>query len=128
MSLSNESNPQVAVIPLGSLATDDVQVPAIHFRKAVKILSVKLVNGAAITASDTNFVQVGLQHVGGNVIAEIDTRAAHENALVKNVGKALNVSAVEDDVAAGSNLEVDYQEGGTIALTSAVLLIEYFNK
>lgn len=128
MALSNESNPQTMVVPLGSLATDNTQVPACHFRKAVKILSVKIINGAAIPASDSNYVQVGLQHVGGDVIAELDSRAAHENGLVENVGKDLNLVAAEVDVPAGSDLEFDYQEAGTVALTNAVLQIDYFVK
>jgi hypothetical protein len=125
MSLHNANNPQVSIIPLGSLATDNTQIPGMYFAKKSKIVSAHIMNGAAIAASDTDFVQVGLQLTGGaTVFAEIDSRAAHENGLAKNVAKALNVA--EDDVPADSSLEVDYQEGGTVALTSAVLVVTHY--
>lgn len=124
MSKHNDNNRHVTVIPIGTQGTDNTQLPAIHFPSKSKIKSVKLMNGATIAASDTDFVQVGLQLTGGAVIAEIDSRAAHENGLVKNTAKGLNI--VEDDVAAGSNLEIDYQEGGTVTLTNAILIIEWY--
>jgi hypothetical protein len=125
MSLSNDNNRGKVSVYVGTLATDDTQVPVCHFAKKVKILSVKLINNAVVAANDSNYVQPSLQHVGGNVIAELDTRAAHEGALAKNVGKAMNIVEAEQYVAAGSDLELDYQEAGTVTLTAAVLEIDY---
>ena len=123
--LYNGSNPQTAVIYIGSLATDNTQVPGLYFHKKSKIVSVRVINGAALAASDTDYVQLGLQAVGGaTVYAEIDSRAAHENAFAKNVGDAFNVA--DTTVPAGTSLEIDYQEAGTVALTTAVVVVTFY--
>lgn len=122
----NTRNPLLLVIPVGSLATDDTQVPAFVAHRKMSVKSVKLMNGAAITASDTDYVQVSLKN-GSNsdgVVAELDSRAAHENGLAKNVAKDMNLSSSEATLDEGDSLYVDYQEAGTIALTSAVLVVE----
>lgn len=123
MALNNQNNRQIASVYVGSLATDNTQVPLIHFAKKVRINAIKLINGAAITASDTDYIQPGVQLVGSTVLAEGDSRAAHEGALAKNVGWDLNLVVTE--IEAGSDLEFDYQEGGTMALTTAVVQIDF---
>jgi hypothetical protein len=57
------------------------------------------------------------------VVAELDSRAAHENALVVDVAKAMNISSTYEEVAAGSTLTVNYQETGTVAMTNAMIQI-----
>lgn len=126
MALSNENNPQVLSIHLGSLTTDATVVPATHFAKRTKIKSVKLMNGAIVAASDANFCQVALRR-GTTVVAELDTRAAHENGLAANAAKALNLVDAESEPAAGTDLNVLYNETGTVALTDAKLIIEHYS-
>ena len=122
--INNENQPMVAEIALGSI-TADADVFGMYIPKKSKIVDVKLVNGASITASDTDYVQVSLQ-LGSNVIAEIDTRAAHENGLVANTPKSLNVVAAQSLPASGSYLKATYNEEGTIAMTNAKLIVVYF--
>lgn len=124
-------NPQsdliTTVIKVGSLATDNTQIPAINFARKARIVKAVLANGAAIAASDTDYAQLTLQKVGGGVVAEFDTRALHENGLAKNVGEAMNLGSEELTlIPAGTDLEVDYQEAGTIALTEAVISLTYY--
>lgn len=124
--LNNENNPIIVMIPVGTQGTDNVQLPGFCPSKKGKVLSVKLINNAVVAASDTDYVQVSLKKVGGNVVAEMDSRAAHEGALAKNEAKSLNVVAGEAEISANQNLEVDYQEAGTVTLTNAVLQVEYY--
>jgi len=126
MSLSNENNPQLAVLALGSLTADtSTKLPGMYFPKKTKIKSAHIINGAAIAADNSNYAQVSLYN-GSDVVAELDTRAAHENGLAENVAKALNVVDAESVLDAGTTLLVDYQETGTMALTSAVLVVEHY--
>lgn len=126
MSINNENQPLSVSIHLGSLTTDATLVPAMYLPKKSKIVGAHLVNGATVAASDSNYVQLALKS-GSTVLAEIDSRAAHENGLVANVAKALNlVTAETDGVAAASSLSVLYNETGTVALTDAKLVLSYF--
>jgi hypothetical protein len=122
--LNNENQPMVAEIALGSI-TADADVFGMYIPKKSKIVDVKLVNGASITASNIDYVQVSLQ-LGSTVIAEIDTRAAHENGLVANDPKSLNVVAAQSLPASGSYLKATYNEEGAIAMTNAKLIVVYF--
>ena len=126
MSKNNERNPQTTQIALGSSAAD-ATTPAIYFPKKSKILSVHIINGAALAASDTNFFAGSLKN-GSTEIAEIDTRAAHENGLVANTAKALNIVADQEIVAKGTTLKFEYNEtdaGSNVALSNAILAITF---
>lgn len=126
MALSNENNPNLSVLVLGSLTADtSTKLPGMYFPKKSVIKSVTLINGATIAASDTDYAQVALYN-GADVVAELDTRAAHEDGVTANVGKALNVVEAESVVDAGTTVLLDYQETGTMALTSAVLVVEHY--
>ena len=131
MSLSNENNPQILAVPLGSLDADGRVFAGLHKNKRIRILSVELVNGAAIAASDSDFVQLSLEKgpvASTTVIAELDTRTAHEGAVVANIPKALNLVAAEVLVAKNLLLSVLYNEtdaGTNVALTNAVLMVSY---
>lgn len=122
MSLYNKSAPFLVSIALGSLTADGT-VPGLYLPREAKIRGAWLMNGADIAADNTNYCQVSLLN-GSDVIAEIDTRAAHENGLTANVAKALNLVAAEQEQLAASSLKVTYNEEGTFALTSAVLILE----
>jgi hypothetical protein len=121
--MNNENNPQVAVIDLGSI-TADGDVYGAYFPKKSKILGVKLVNGANVTADNTNYFQLSLK-VGTTEYAEMDSRAAHENGVTANELKSLNI-ATDDEIPAGSLAKISYNEEGTMALTSAKVFIHYF--
>lgn len=126
MALNNENNAQVAVIPLGSPSADAV-LNGMYLPKKAKILGVRLVNQANIAASNSDYVQLELRK-GTTVIAEIDTRAAHENGLVANESKALNIVSGQEVQEAG-DLNINYNEtdtGTAVALTNANLQIHYF--
>lgn len=119
--MNNANSPYVMQIPLGSPSADATVVVG-SFPKRTKIVSAKIMNGAAIAASDTNYAQVSLK-VGSTVVAEIDTRAAHENGLADKVSKSVNISG-DGTLASGSDVTVLYDEtdaGSNVALTGAVL-------
>lgn len=125
MAGSNENNRHVVMVNLGSLTTDGTLVPAMHLPQKSTIKSVKVINGAAVAASDSNYLQLALK-AGSTVVAELDTRAAHENGLAQNVAKALNLVSGQEQQAALTDLTVLYNETGTVAMTNAQLAIEYF--
>jgi hypothetical protein len=125
MALNNENNSYQLVIPLGSPSAD-AEVLGAHVLHKSKLVSSRIMNGAAIAASDTDFVQLSLQR-GATVIAELDTRAAHENGLADKVSKAMNIVAAEEVIAAGTDLKAVYNEtdsGTAVALTGAVMILE----
>lgn len=121
--LSNENNPQVAIVDLGSItATADVY--GAFFPKKSKIVSVKLVNGANITSSDTDKAVTNLQ-LGSTVLAEHKSAiTGNTSAIAANVPAAMNLLVSE--VAAGSWLKVSYTESGTYAMTNAKVIITYY--
>lgn len=130
MSLSNENNPSVAIIPLGSLSAD-ATLPGVVCPKKMKIVGVSLLNGAAIAASDTDFVQLSLVKADDTVVAELDSRAAHENGIAAHTKEALNLVSGQEDQAADTVLKVVYNEtdsGTAVALTNAVLVIHWHAK
>lgn len=129
MALNNENNPLLVSIHLGSPDADAL-LPALYLLKAGKLLGAWLINGADLAASDTDYVQLELKS-GSTILAELDTRAAHENGLSEDVAKALNLVAAEVDRAAGETLTVNYNEtdsGTSVALTDAKLVLSIANK
>lgn len=127
MSLSNENNPSLAMIALGSISAD-VEMPGLVCPKNMKIVGVSLLNGAAIAASDTNYVMISLKTAADVVVAEIDSRAAHENGIAANTKEALNLVAAQAEQDADTVLKVVYDEEGTVAMTDAVLVIHWHAK
>lgn len=125
MAKSNENSPLSVAIHLGSLTTDATLIPALYLPKKSRLVSAHLMNGAVVAASDSAYVQVALKN-GSTVLAELDSRAAHENALAANVAKALNMVAAEQDQAAGASLSVLYNETGSVGLTDAKLILTYY--
>lgn len=128
--LSNENNPRLMCIPLGSSTADAVTLAGVS-NKAITVKGVNLLNAAAIAASDTDYVKVELKK-GSTIVAELDSRAAHENGIAQNAKEPLNlVSSSVSEVAASSVLSVNYDEtdsGTNVALTGAVLCIDYVSK
>lgn len=134
MALNNQNNPHVLVIPVGSPAVDAVVLAGLPQGHRMEVISAHLVNAATIAASDTDFAQISLQKgtvASPTVVAELDTRAAHESGLVANIPKLMNVVAAEKTIGAGDLISAKYDEtdaGTNIALTGAVIIVNYFVK
>lgn len=125
MSKSNENQPFSVSIPLGSATTDATLYPGIYLPKKSRIVGVHLMNGATISADNSHYFQLALKN-GSTVVAEMDSRAAHENGVTANVAKALNIVSGQEIQAGESSLSVLYNETGTMALTNAQLVLTYF--
>ena len=125
----NQDNPLVAVVHVGSPSADAL-VPAFASSKRITITRVALLNGAAVAASDTDYLKLELK-VGGTIVAELDSRAAHENALAQNAIEALNLVSGQENQAANAVFTVNYDEtdsGTAVALTNAQVLVEYYTR
>ena len=125
MSINNENSSHLVHIPLGSISAD-APLAALYLPKKCKLVSAAIIDTAGIAASDSNYVDIRLQN-GSTVIAELDSRAAHENGLTALVGKPMNMVAAQQEQAAGSSLKIVYDETGTVAMTNAVLVLELFH-
>jgi hypothetical protein len=125
--LANENNPHRNCVALGSLSADAVMQMGATGAKGWRVESVSLVNAATIAASNTDYVIIELKK-GSTIVAEIDSRAAHENGITANTLEALNVVSAEKDIAGSSVLTVNYNEtdtGTVVALTDAMLCVQY---
>lgn len=124
MSKSNENNPHVVSINIGTQAAS-IELPGTYVKKKSMIRQVRLINQAVLAADNTNYLQVQLLDApSGSVLAEIDTRAANEGALAKNVAKL--APETELSVAAGSSLAVNVVKNGTGVPTLALLELEMY--
>lgn len=124
--LSNANNPHLECVSLGSPSADAVVLMGAS-NKSMVVDAVYLINAAAIAASDTDFVQIELKK-GSTIVAEIDSRAAHENGIASSGIEALNIVSAEKTMASGLVLSVNYNEtdsGTAVALTGAVLCVNY---
>lgn len=126
MSQANERNPLVLMHKVGAVSADEVKI-AVCVPYKCKLLSAKLVNGAAIGADNTNYV-IAQVKVGSDVLASLDTRAAGQGAVVSKVAKAMALTAEEQVVAAGAVLELDVNVQGTAVLTDALLVLHVVQK
>ena len=121
--LLNESNPNNSVIEIGSpSATADVY--GIHIPSRAKILSVYIVDGTGIAASDSNYAKFELK-AGSTVVSSYDTRAASQGALVANTPKASVVNSAVSLLPAGSYLKLTYTKTGSVSPTSAKAFITW---
>lgn len=129
--LSNANNPHMLLIPLGSPATDAKTLAGLRPGQQMVIQSVHVINAATIAADDSDFMSISLEKgpiASTTVVAELDTRAAHEDALVANIPEALNLVTAELTIAADEILSANYNEtdsGTNVALTDAVLIVNY---
>ncbi len=143
MAKSNVNNPQVIVARLGSITLDG-DYPIIDLPRKFVLRGVKILNGAAIDASDTDFAVLTLKS-GSTSIATLDTRTGGNGAVVANVGKAFSlVAAYDGTLSAGapipaSSLKLAYADTETepegedppvdsVFLTNAVLQLYGFFK
>ena len=121
--MNNENATQVSVLDLGSI-TADADVFGMYFPKKSKIVSAKIVNGAGISQSDTDYGIVKLMDGSVEKAKHSTKLTGGDSALVANVPASMVVS--DDDVAAGSYLKANYDETGTYAMTSAKLIVEWY--
>lgn len=124
--LSNSNNPHSLCVPLGSPSADAVVLSGALYKQVV-VDAVYLLNAASVSASDTDYLKLELKK-GATVVAELDTRAAHENGLTLNTVEPLNIVSAQSTIAAQAVLSVNYDEtdtGTNVALTGAVLCMNY---
>jgi hypothetical protein len=120
--MNAENLRQTEVLQLGS-PSGAATLAALFANCEILVKKITLVNGAALSASDTNFVTVSLMN-GATLIASYSSKVTNgQGALSQWTGKAGAVAA--GLVAAGSTLTAVVAVGGTGALTSAALQIEY---
>lgn len=136
MSKSNENNKSVLAVHLGSPSADK-SIPAFSLKQRMVLSELLLINGETIAADNSDFTQVSLmRYVDGSTgdvaVAELDTRAAHEDGLVALVGKAMNFTAEEEE---NTLEEGDYyfkydetDTGTAVALTDALLNLTLHQK
>jgi hypothetical protein len=119
MALSNYNNGHSVSIHVSSL-TADIDVPALHCFKDVVLESVVLINGEDIPADNSNFIEVEIKN-GSTVIAKLDSRASAQGGIQSMVAKSFQILEPLNDVSKGATLTINYDETGTIGLTSAVV-------
>lgn len=131
MSKHNANDRLVQIISLGSISAD-ADVFGAYFPQKAKIVAAKLVNGAGIAQSDSDYGVVKLMN-GSTELAKHSTQlTGGTGALSANVPAAMVLTSAlvangGVDVAAGSWLKANYDETGTYAMTDAKLIIEYYN-
>ncbi len=121
----NERQPVTVLVPLASI-TADASLPAMYCPRKIKLVSVKLVDQAGITANASNYVNVQLKN-GSTKLAEYDSQAGNQGTLAANVFKDVPIVSGAETVAAGASLTVVYDETGTVGMTNALLQIEYYD-
>ena len=128
--VNSERLPNVVLIPIGTQAAT-ITLPGMYLRKKSRIKAVHLLNNAAITADNTNYLQLSLQNLAGLEYATLDTRAANDGAVVARTPKALTqVSAQQNrgelEAPADESLQVVVTKNGTAVPTLATLQVEYY--
>lgn len=125
MSKSNENNPHLVVIPVGTQAAS-IELPGMYARKKMILKNMWLINQANLAADDTNYLQVQLLSApAGSVLAEVSSKlTGGEGALTKNVAKAAGEQEVV--LPAGSSLPINVVKNGTGVPTLAVVVLELY--
>lgn len=125
MANSNENEPLSQGISIGSVTSDGSILPATYITRKSKILGAYLINGADVAADDANYATITIRS-GSQVIATLDTRSAHQGALSANHGASFSVDPAQSVRAGGETLTIQYNEIGTVGLTNAVIVLNYF--
>ena len=121
--MNNENGAQLIQVPLGSI-TADASVLAGYIPARSILKSAKLVNNASISQSDADYVDIQVK-VGSLKLAGISTKlTGGDQALSSGVLAPLKI--VEKHIEAGSKLEIVYDETGTIAMTTAHVVLEIY--
>jgi hypothetical protein len=140
----NERNPNVDRINIGSISTSaglssGIVIPGLYMRKHARIKNVYYADGAAIAKSNSNYLTLKLQDnaVTPNVYASGVTSAAAVVAVTQYplalassdvVGEDPNApsSQQEQDVPAGTMLNVSIAALGTSVPTNAAIIVEWY--
>lgn len=122
-SMNNENSAQVIQVPLASI-TADGSILAGYIPAKSKLKSAKLVNNALIAQSDVDYVDIQIK-IGAVKLAGLSTKlTGGDKALASGVLTEMTV--VNNDIPAGSKLEVVYDESGTVGMTTAHVVIEFY--
>ena len=93
----------------------------------IEIVYAAILNDAAVAASDSVYLQFALESgataAGGTQLFELDTRAAHEGALV--AGKLEPMNETEGTVAKSQYITLTVTEASTALITDCTLLLWY---
>lgn len=133
MAKSNERNPHITIIPLGTQAASIVQ-PGIYFRKHSRIKNVWLVDQNGIAASTSNWINAILQDNSGSPVtyASANTKAGvtaltqFPLALSGNDSDSSQAVSQERDVPAGTMLNANLVATGTVTTTKAIMVVEHY--
>jgi hypothetical protein len=119
---SMNRNPHVMQILLGSATADAEQNYAVLLRKS-KLLRAYLTNAATLAESGSDFVSLEVK-VGSTVIAS-GGNTTGQGAITADTPKALSVVDAAKIVAGLSPIRINYDETGTIALSNAIITLEW---
>lgn len=134
MAKSNERQPIVTVIPVGTRATSiAISVPGIYFRKRSRIKSVTYIDTTAQPASGTNWVSLALQTSAAVVYASLNSSPGLAAVtplaftLASDDGDSGGGTAhPEKDVPAGTTLNLLLGGNGTGVFTNAAVCVEWY--
>jgi hypothetical protein len=122
MSKSNENNPHLVHIQLGSTTGATSSVPGPYFRKKTLIKKAWVLSGLT-AASATNMLKVSLKN-GTSTIVDIDSATPGEGPITPYVAKEAPETDVE--VAAGSSLHARIEAAGTAGPNNGILVLECY--
>lgn len=122
--LDNANSKQVSIIELANISTAG-DVYGLHLPSKAVVTAVHVANGAGIAADDTNYVTLKVM-AGTTQVSSYDSRAAAQGALVANTPKASIVSS--GVIPAGTYLKVAFGKGGTGAMTTGKVFIQWYEK
>jgi len=116
MANANKNNPHFVPVRIGNQSAT-ATFPALYASTKIIIKRMTVLNGANLAADDVNFLQIQLLH-GSDVLAEVDTRAANEGALVAFEGK--HAPETDIDIGKGWNLAVRFVKNGAPPTANAM--------
>lgn len=113
MSISNENNPNLEVLDIGTQAAPITLYGMNSGKKVRLITSVKLVNQGALSGDDTNNVKVELKD--GSTVLATYTNDVASGGLVDKVAKEMTLSATPSDLklAKDSDLTIVMSDNGS---------------
>lgn len=116
MSMNNELLPQILNLQVGTQAAS-ISLPGMKVSKDTIIKRISLINQVALAADDTNYVQVQLVNIVGDVVlAEVSSKlTGGEGALVANT--PLDDTATAALLAANTPLELP---AGTVCYVKVI--------
>lgn len=119
MAFSNENNPTVIMIPLGSPSAND-DLPGFYARKKFQVQKVYLTDAAGLSDDGSNYVDVKLKDGSDNAIASYSQNG---QAITANEYHELSVDSDYAELD-GESAWVDVDVTGTGALDNAMLQVE----